>query len=293
MPSLLLDAELIRQLEQLELVVKRLHAGRSKGEKRSKRRGTGSEFADYREYSQGDDLRFVDWNVFGRLDRLFLRLFHEEEDLRLSIYLDSSASMSFGTPEKLTYGKKLAASLAYIALANMDRVTIEAGRDEGTEILRPTRGKSHVWTLLDFLEKVKPEGGTDLAAGLRSFMLRNSAPGMKVVISDFLNKAGYETALKWLMRGTDERIVIHVLSPQEVKPDLLGDLALEDCEDAALTEVSMTAGLLRRYDANLKALVGGLREYCRTRGFGYFFAQTTTPIEQIILTSLRRTGILR
>ncbi len=293
MPSLLLDAELIRQLEQLELVMKRLHAGRSKGEKRSKRRGTGSEFADYREYSQGDDLRFVDWNVFGRLDRLFLRLFHEEEDLRLSIYLDSSASMSFGTPDKLTYGKKLAASLAYIALANMDRVTIEAGRDEGTEILRPTRGKSQVWTLLDFLEGVKPEGGTDLATGLRSFMLRNAAPGMKVIISDFLNKEGYESALKWLMRGTDERVVIHVLSPQEVKPDLLGDLALEDCEDAALTEVSMTAGLMRRYDANLKALVGGLREYCRTRGFGYFFAQTTTPIEQIILTSLRRTGILR
>jgi uncharacterized protein (DUF58 family) len=291
--TLLLDAEMIRQLEQLELVVKRLHAGRTKGEKRSKRRGSGSEFADYRDYAQGDDLRFIDWNVYGRLDRLFLRLFHEEEDLRLSIYLDSSRSMGFGTPDKLTYAKRLAASLAYIALANLDRVTIEAGRDEGPEILRPTRGKQQVWALLDFLDGIQASGGTDLAEGLKQFSHRNATPGMKVVISDFLNKGGYEGALKWLMRGSDERVVIHVLAPQEVKPDLLGDLALEDCEDGALQEVSITAGLLKRYDQNLKSLVGGLRDYCRTRGFAYFFVQTTTPVEQMVMTALRRTGILR
>jgi uncharacterized protein (DUF58 family) len=123
----LLDPKVMRQLEQLELVVRRLNAGRTKGEKRSKRRGTGTEFADYRDYAQGDDPRHIDWNVWGRLDRLFLRVFHEEEDLRLSIHVDTSRSMGYGQPSKLLYAKRLAAALGYTALAAMDRVTLEAG----------------------------------------------------------------------------------------------------------------------------------------------------------------------
>ena len=116
---------------------------------------------------------------------------------------------------------------------------------------------------------------------------------MKVVISDFLDREGYEGALKWLLRGGDTGIVIQVLSPQEIKPEFAGDFILEDCEDGAGVEVSMTAGLLKRYARNLKALVGGLRAYCRARGLAYYFAPTSSPVEQIILTSLRRTGVLR
>lgn len=291
--SPILDPRLIRQLEQLELVVKRLLAGRQQGEKRSKRRGTGSEFADYRDYTQGDDPRFIDWNVYARLDRLFLRLFHEEEDLRISIYLDASGSMSFGDPQKLLYAKRIAAALAYVGLVHHDRVVVDACHESGVVSLRPARGKHNVWRLLEFLETIEPTGGTDLREGLKRFTRRNSAPGMKVVISDFLDKEGYEAALKWLLRGPDTGIVIQVLSPEEVKPKLAGDFILEDCEDGMGVEVSMTAGLLKRYDRNLKALVGGLREYCRARGLAYYFAPTSTPVEQVILTSLRRTGVLR
>lgn len=291
--SHLLDASLIRQLEQLELVVKRLRAGRSHGEKRSKRRGQGAEFADYRDYVQGDDPRHIDWNVYGRLDRLFLKLFHEEEDLRLGIYLDTSRSMSYGEPQKLLYGKKVAAALAYVALVNLDRVTVEGAHAEGLERLEPTRGRSQVWRLLEFFEGLEAKGGTDLAEGLKQFALRNAAPGLKIVVSDFLDKQGYERALRWLLRGRDEVVVIQVLSPQEVRPEIVGDLTLEDCEDGVLTEVSITGGLLRRYDANLRALVGGLRDFCRARGLAYYFAQTSAPVEQLILTALRRTGILR
>jgi uncharacterized protein (DUF58 family) len=285
----ILDAGLIRQLEQLELVVRRLHAGRTQGEKRSRRRGTGSEFADYRDYVQGDDLRHIDWNVYGRLDRLFLKLFHVEEDLRLSIYVDTSASMAWGEPAKLLYVKKLAAALGYVALVNQDRVTIEAGDAR----LRPTRGKPAIWAMLEFLDSLEGRGGTDLAEGLKQFALRNPTPGMKVVISDFLDKAGFQQALKWLLRGGDEVVVVQVLSPQEVKPELVGDLSLEDCEDGRLTEVSITAGLLRRYEQNLKSLVGGLTEYCRTRGLAYFLAQSAHPVERVILNAMRRTRILR
>ena len=289
----LLDAALIRQLEQLELVVRRLHAGRTKGEKRSKRRGSGSEFADYRDYVQGDDLRHVDWNVYGRLDRLFLKLFHEEEDLRLAVFLDTSRSMGYGDPQKLQYGKKLAAALAYVALCNLDRVTIEAADAGGVELLRPIRGKQQVWPLVDFLQAREADGETNLADGLKKFAFRNSTPGMKVVISDFMDKRGYEGALKWLLQGPNQVVVVQVLSPDEVKPTLLGDVTLEDCEDGHTTDVSVTAKLLRQYDLKLKGLVGGLRDYCRARGLSYHFVPTSTPVEHLLLTAMRGAGILR
>ncbi len=291
--STLLDPALIAQLDQLELVVKRLFAGRTQGEKRSKRRGTGSEFADYRDYTQGDDLRFIDWNVYGRLDRLFLKLFHVEEDLRLSVFVDTSLSMGFGDPQKLLYAKRAAAALAYVALVNNDRVLLEAANGEHLERLPAQRGRQQVWRVLEFLEGLQASGTTQLSEGLRSFALRNDAPGMKVVISDFLDKQGYEGALKWLLRGGGEGVVIHVLAPQEVAPPIVGDLSLVDAEDGELTEVSITAGLLRRYEDNLKSLVGGLREYCRARGLGYFYVQSSHPVERVLLDALRRTGVLR
>ena len=291
--SALLDPALIAQLDHLELVVRRLFAGRTQGEKPSRRRGTGSEFADYRDYAQGDDLRHIDWNVFGRLDRLFLKLFHVEEDLRLSLFVDTSRSMEYGTPAKLDYAKRLAAALAYVALANLDRVTIDAAGGPHLDRHPPTRGKAQVWRLLEFLESLRAQGTTNLREALRQFSLRNSTPGLKVVISDFLDKEGYAGALKWLQRGGSEVVLLHVLSPQEVKPPIVGDLALEDCEDGQISEVSITSGLLKRYEANLKALVGGLREYCRTRGLAYFFVQTSHPLETVILNSLRRTGVVR
>lgn len=291
--ELLLDAGLIRQLEQLELVVRRLYAGRTAGEKRSRRRGVGSEFADYREYAQGDDLRRVDWNVYGRLDRLFLKLFHEEEDLRLSVFIDRSLSMSHGEPPKLQYAKKLAAALGYVALANLDRVTIEAASGVGLERLEPVRGKAQLWRMLEFLDDLEAAGTTELYEGIKEFALRNAWPGMKVVISDFLDKAGAAEALKWLVRGEDQVVILQVLSPEEMNPSFVGDLALLDCEDASLTEVSITPALLRKYQSNLRTLVGMLKDFCRTRGLAYFLAPTAQPVEQVILTAMRRTGVLR
>jgi uncharacterized protein (DUF58 family) len=289
----ILDEAFIRQLEQLELVVRRLQSGRTHGEKRSKRRGAGSEFADYRDYVQGDDPRFIDWNIAGRLDRLFLKLFHEEEDLRVSIFLDTSRSMEFGDPPKLAYAKKLAAALAYVALANYDRVTIEAVREGGLERFRPARGRPMIWEMLEFLEGISAEGGTDLHRGLKQFAQRQAGPGMRIVVSDFLDKRGAEGALRWLAGGGSPAVLVQVLSPQEVQPAIAGDIAVEDAEDGALVEVSISGRLLRHYAANLNSLVGGLRDYSRARGMAYFFAQTSHPIETLLLSAFRRAGILR
>jgi hypothetical protein len=146
---------------------------------------------------------------------------------------------------------------------------------------------------VEFLQKLEADGATDLREGLRQVSMRSRAPGMKLVISDFMDKAGFEGALKWLLRPEDRAVVLHVLSPQEIKPELVGDLALEDCEDGEVTEVSISASVLRRYDASVKALVGGLRDYCRKRGLAYIFVPTSTPVEQTILGALRQAGVLR
>lgn len=287
--EVLLDAELMDSLEQLELVSRRVLLGRHRGERRSRRKGSGFEFADYRDYAQGDDLRRVDWNLLGRLDMLFLKLFHEEEDLTLAIWIDASKSMGFGTPQKLLYAKRLAAALAYVALCGMDRVVIETAKNR----CRPMRGKQSLGRILDFLSGIPCEGETDLDASLKDFALRHGEPGVRVVISDFLDKAGYDAALQWIRRGSADPVLLHILSPQEVEPDFVGDLMLVDSEDGSQTEVSITSAVLRRYRRTLQGFCAGLRDACRARGMQYLFLKTDVPLSSVVMTSLRTYGVVR
>src|ERR671935_168197 len=145
----LLDPEFLARLEQLELVSRKIFTGRMKGERRSRRKGQSVEFADYRNYVVGDDLRFLDWNLYARLDRLFLRLFMEEEDLHFYILIDNSLSMDFGTPTKLHFAKQVAAALGYIGLVNLDRVVVEAFNDRLVQSMPAARGRRSVWRLMD------------------------------------------------------------------------------------------------------------------------------------------------
>src|SRR5258708_5190003 len=158
----LLEPKFLARLEQLELVSRKIFVGRMKGERRSKRKGQSVEVADYRNYVVGDDLRFLDWNLYARLDRLFLRLFMEEEDLHFYVLLDNSLSMGFGTPTKLHYAKQVAAALGFIGLVNLDRVIVEAFNDRLTQELPAVRGRRSLWRLLDFLDKLQPAGPSDL-----------------------------------------------------------------------------------------------------------------------------------
>src|SRR5437899_8094015 len=164
----LLDPEFLARLEQLELVSRKIFLGRMKGERRSKRRGQSVEFADYRNYVVGDDLRFLDWNLFARLERLFIRLFMEEEDLHFYVLIDNSLSMDFGTPSKLHYAKQVAAALGFIGLVNMDRVVIEAFNDRLTQSMPALRGRRSLWRMMDFLQKIDSAGPSDLKRAMRS-----------------------------------------------------------------------------------------------------------------------------
>src|SRR3954447_23433771 len=180
----LLDPQFLARLEQLELVSRKIFLGLMKGERRSKRKGQSVEFADYRNYVKGDDLRFLDWNLYARLDRLFIRLFMEEEDLHLYLLVDNSLSMHFGSPTKLHYARQVAAALAFVGLVNMDRVLIEAFNDRLTQTMPAARGRRSLWRVFDFLNKVEPAGPSDMAKALRSFSIKCSGKGIVVVLSD-------------------------------------------------------------------------------------------------------------
>ncbi len=289
----LLDPEFLHKLEQLELVSRRIFVGRMKGERKSKRRGSSVEFAEHRNYTSGDDLRHIDWNVYGRLDRLFLKLFLEEEDLHVYTVLDTSLSMDFGKPTKLRYGKQVAAALSFIGLVNHDRVvldTFSARLDQG---LHGVRSRSQMWRVVQYLEQLAPSGASDLTAAARQFAIRHAGKGVVVVISDFLDRKGYQDALRYLLARNMDIYVIHILSQEEIEPELVGDLRLVDCEDEETAEITISAPLLKRYKENLNLFVGGLKAWCTQRGITYIFTSNLFPFDKLILNYLRQRGLVK
>jgi uncharacterized protein (DUF58 family) len=289
----LLDPQFLARLEQLELVSRKIFLGRMKGERRSKKKGQSVEFADYRNYVVGDDLRFLDWNLFARLERLFIRLFMEEEDLHFYVLIDNSLSMDFGTPTKLHYAKQVAAALAFIGLANMDRVVVEVFNDKLTQSLPPVRGKRSLWRVLAFLQKLAPAGPSDLKQALRTFSLKSSGKGIVVVLSDFMDKGGYAEALRYLVARQMDIYAIQILSQEEIEPEIVGDLKLVDIEDEDEAEITVSAPLLKRYKQNLAAYRAALHEWCNRRGVSYLFTSNQVPFDRLVLTYLRQRGLVR
>lgn len=289
----LLEPQFLARLEQLELVSKKIFVGRMKGERLSKRKGQSVEFADYRNYVVGDDLRFLDWNLFARLDRLFIRLFLEEEDLHVYLLVDNSLSMDFGSPTKLRFAKQLVAALGFIGLVNQDRVIVEAFNDRLTQSSPALRGRKSLWRLLDFLGNVEPAGPSDLSRALKSFSLKASGKGVVVIVSDFLDKGGYEEALRYLIARRMDVYAVQVLAPEEIDPDVTGDLKLIDVEDADEAEITVSRALLNRYKANLEAFRGRLYEFCARRGIACLFTSTQVPFESLVLHYLRQRGLVR
>jgi uncharacterized protein (DUF58 family) len=289
----LLSPQLLAQLERLELVSRKIFRGRMKGERRSKRKGQSVEFADFRQYVPGDDLRFIDWNLFARMERLYLKLFLEEEDLHFYALIDTSGSMEFGEPTKLQFAKQLAASLGFIGLCRADRVKIET---LGTSNRKPgpvLRGRSSLWRMVDYLEAVEAGENVTLVEGVKNFCLRNSGKGILVLISDLMDKSGYEQALRFLVAQQMDVYVLHVLCPEELDPEVKGDLKLIDCEDDDIAEVTISRPLLDKYKRTLAAFVDGAREFCTRRGMTYLMTSTQTPVETLVANYLRKRGLVR
>jgi uncharacterized protein (DUF58 family) len=288
----LLSPQLLAQLERLELVSRKVFRGRMKGERKSKRKGQSVEFADFRQYVAGDDLRFIDWNLFARMERLYLKLFLEEEDLHFYTLIDASASMDFGEPTKLHYAKQLAAALGFIGLCRADRVKIES---LGTSSRQPgptLRGRSSLWRMQEYLSGIEPGENVPLAEGCGTLPAQ-LGKGILVLISDLMDKEGFDKALRFLVAQQMDVYVLQVLCPEELNPEVKGDLRLIDCEDADVAEVTISRPLLEKYKRTLATFVDGAREFCTRRGMSYLMVSTETPVETLVANYLRKRGLVR
>ncbi len=288
-----LSPDFLAKLARLKLETRMILGGVMKGEKRSKKYGTSVEFADYRDYHRGDDLRYLDWNIYARLERFFLKLFQEEEDLTVHILVDLSASMNAGEPSKLHYAKQLAAALSYIALSNLDRLSLTTFSDRLGSSTQMIRGRAHLATVIDLLNDAPTGERTNLDDALKAFSLRHRARGLAFVISDFLDPVHAKDGIKRLAQHKHDILLLQVLDRTELDPDLRGDWALTDCETGEVVEVSVSPRLITDYKRRMVAYLDDLRTFSRRLGIGYVLTTTDVPIEDFILKELVFTGLVR
>ena len=291
----LFDDEFQRKLETLALVSRRVFAGRMRAERRSKKQGSGVEFADHRAYAPGDDFRFVDWNVYQRFGRLLVRLYEEEEDLSIYLIVDCSASMGFGAPSKFDQARRLCAALAYVGLANLDRVTVVGASGEGNLRLPATRGKNRIFKVLHFLEQLETSGATDLGQSLQTFVAQHKRRGLAILLSDLYDPAGFENGINVLRYNKFEPYVLHLVEPpggfagQEA---IVGDINVYDCETGEEREVTVTEQVLRNVREAHRQYDASIQRFCTRAHVPYFPAPADVPFDELVLGLLRRGGLL-
>lgn len=293
------DEAFLRTLERLDIVARKVRSGILRGERRSTKRGQSVEFADFRLYSHGDDLRRVDWNVYARTERAFIKLFVEEEDRTIHVLLDVSPSMDWGdgAANKLTWGRRTAAALGYIALAGLDRVAV-ATIGGGVRRAPVLRGTKALFRLLDFLTQATGEpahGPGDLDGALAAYAARARNPGPLFLISDLLVPGGGKGGLAALAGHGHEPNVIHTLTPEELDPRLAfsGELKLVDSETGAVRELTVDDEAIGRYRRGLADWQADLGAYCNGRGWPYLPVSTGTPFDAVLTSALRRGGMVR
>jgi uncharacterized protein (DUF58 family) len=290
----LFDEGFLKKLEYLAIVSRKVFAGRVRAERRSRKTGSGIEFADHRDYAPGDDIRYLDWNLYGRMGKLLLRLFEEEEDLHVYLLLDASASMRTGTPPKLHYAMKTAAALAYVALSNLDRVSIVPfGGEKRRDPLPPARGKGRIFKVFEFLRELEAEGTTDLAEAAGALVHRHKRRGLVVMVSDLYDPAGAQSALNLLRHHKFEPIVIHTFDEREAKPQLKGDLEIVDCETGEARLVTLSSRVLADFAREHERYMAEIADFCTSHAVPYFRAPTSVAFDELVLQILRRGGILR
>ncbi len=291
--DILLDPEFMKKLRTIRILTRKTFSGKMKGERRSKKKGLSIEFADYRRYVKGDDIRFVDWNIYSRLETLFLKLFMEEEDLYVYLLIDGSKSMGFGTPSKLMFAKRTAAALGYIALCNLDKVGVGVFGSDLLEVQKPLRGQHNAMTLFQFISNINPVEKTNLQKSFKRFVLNTKTRGIAILISDFFDPEGFEDAIKQFVQRNFEIFVIHILSEEELEPDLIGHLELIDAEFDIKTHVSISRDLLNRYKDNLDRFCANLRQFCIKRDITYLRMKNTSRVEDLIFNYLKYRGLLK
>lgn len=287
------DDAFLRKLERLAVVAKRVAALHGRGERRTRHVGSGIEFADHRDYSPGDDLRHLDWNLYGRLERPLVRLFDEDEDLPVYLLVDASASMGLGTPVKLSLARAVAAALAYVALTNLDRVAVYAAGDGLGAGLGLVRGKAQIHPLLELLSALRPAGRTDLSAAVTGLVQRHRRRGVVVVISDYYDPVGCERGLDRLRYGRFEPVVVQITAPDEAAPALRGEITIVDAETGEERPITITPAVAAGYRQRFEGRLRGLARFCRERAIPCFQVTSEHALDDLVLRVLRVGGLLK
>jgi len=286
----LLEPALLRRLEALALQVRRAVSGQMGGERRSRRRGQSIEFADYRNYTPGDDFRLIDWNAYARLDRFMLRLFVAEEELPLSLFVDLSGSMDWGKPNKADTARQLAGAIAYVALAALDRVRLTVFAEGETSGGAPSRGRRAAAMLFSRLQSF-PAGGVTNYEKL-VWPIGRQRPGMTVLITDGLGESPLDPALRALQRAHQEGAVLQLLAPQEITPDWTGDARLRDAETGVEREFTATPLTQGGYAKALAQRTDEIERAALRCGLRFARLSTSEPIDEMVQVTLRRIGLL-
>jgi len=286
-----LTPELLRSLDRITLPSRRPILGAIAGQRRSRRPGSSVEFADFRNYVAGDDVRRIDWNACARLDRLVLRLYAGEEDVCVTCWVDTSTSMDWGDPLKSRCARGVAGALAYIALSADDRAAVAGFAAEVSTRTAAVRGRRSAPRLWSVLATMPSGGATEFAAIARA--ARRIPRGISVILSDFLTESDPSPAVAALRGAGHEVLLLQVLAPQEINPEVRGDVRLRDAETGAHVEITATAGVLDDYRAALNAHTERLRTVAHGHGAGFAQVRSDTPLRDLLLGDLRTAGVLR
>lgn len=289
----LFDEEFLKKIEYLYVLSKKMFTGRLRAERKTRKVASGIEFADYRNYAPGDDFRALDWRLYGRTEKLLVRLFEEKEELSIYFLIDSSSSMKFNDDAKLNYAKKMAAALGFIGLCNQDRVSFIAFNEKVIDRLPPTSGRGQIFKVFNFLEKLKGDGATSFEDSFKTFASENRRRGVAVVLSDFYNPGGYEKALSFLHYQQFETYVVHISDEREFDPKVHGDVSLIDEETGERIDLTMTPRLAAKYKKAFDALCLQMESWCVAHRMLYFRTPVAVPFDEIVLKVFRAGGFIK
>ncbi|MBN1649307.1 MAG: DUF58 domain-containing protein [Spirochaetales bacterium] len=288
MDDIFLDSEFLKKLEYLAFLAKRIRKGSMRGEHYTYRKGSSLDFRDHRSYNAGDDFRYIDWNVYSRLKKIFVKLFAAEEDLPINILVDTSLSMTDSKYDKLSYAKKLAAALAYIGLTNLERVGIVAFRDRLCDFLPAIRRKTQSFSMFSFLSGLQSEGTTEINRSLSGFSAKTGRPGLIIIISDFMDPGGIREGALSLLYNKHDVILLHILTEDELFPGYSGNLILTDSENGETCNINIDKYMLNMYQKELQKFFKELEDFSLQHGMEYMRTSTSIPFDEVILKYLRQ-----
>ncbi len=289
----LLDPAFLQRLQALEIMARKILSGLLRGDVTTRRRGGGTLFREHRNYTQGDDTRFLDWNVYGRLGDLFVKEFDAEEALGVWLFIDQSASMDWGSRNKARFARQIAAALGFIGLSRQAVVRPAPFPAGGATMPPAFRGRGQALKFLRHLAALEPGGVTDFTAAFRAAAARLPSRGVAIVISDFFDQDGYRRGLRFLRCRGFSVFCIHVVDPEELHPRLMGRVELRDVETGRSRRCLVTGDMMRSYERAVAQYLREVERFCWGSEMGYARVPTTAGLDRAVLTVLREEGLLR